>query len=128
LIGGRMPSFWTSNGRTLLAALPNTQARAIIEAADRRPLTPHSKTDPTRILSELDLARRQGFAVVDEESEIGVLSIAAPIIEPGGRAVAAINLPLAKRKWSREAALDQLLPELLRAAQTVGRSLIGIEF
>lgn len=128
LIGGRMPSFWTSNGRTLLAALPNEQARAIIEAADRRPLTRHSKTDPARILAELEFARRQGFAVVDEESELGVLSIAAPIIEPGGRAVAAINLPLAKRKWSREAALEQLLPELLRAAQTIGRSLIGIEF
>jgi DNA-binding IclR family transcriptional regulator len=127
-IGGRMPSFWTSNGRTLLADLSKEQARAIVEAADRRPLTPHSKTDPTRILAEIDLARRQGFAVVDEESETGVLSIAAPVIEPGGRAVAAINLPLAKTKWSREAALDELLPEVLRAAQTIGRSLIGIEF
>jgi IclR family pca regulon transcriptional regulator len=128
LVGGRMPSFWTSNGRVLLAHIATEQVQAIIEAADLRPLTPKSLTDPQQILAEVDLARKQGYAIVDEESEMDVLSIAAPIIESSGRAVAAINLPLPKRKWAKEPALERLLPELMRTAQTVGRSLKGVEF
>jgi IclR family transcriptional regulator, pca regulon regulatory protein len=128
LLGGRMPSFWTSNGRVLLAHIAKEEVQAILDSADLRPLTAKSLTNPQQIIAEVDVARKRGYAIVDEESELGVLSIAAPVIDPSGRAVAAINLPLAKRKWAEEVAVERLLPELRRTAQTVGRSLKGVEF
>ncbi len=124
-----MPSFWTSNGFECcsLTSRPS-RCKPHYRGGRSSSLTPKSLTDPQQILAEVDLARKQGYAIVDEESEMDVLSIAAPIIESSGRAVAAINLPLPKRKWAKEPALERLLPELMRTAQTVGRSLKGVEF
>jgi DNA-binding IclR family transcriptional regulator len=127
LVGGRMPSFCTSNGRVLLAALPVEEARAIVEQTDRRPLTGKTITAPAAIMNKIQEARTQGYAIVDEESEKGLLNLAVAVFGAGHRAIAAINCPLPKRKWTVNDAVKRLLPEMNRTAQSLGRALLGTD-
>ena len=93
--GSRLPAHCTSMGRVLLAALPPGQARAIIESSDLTPRTPYSLTDPADIMARVDAARRDGYAVIDQEVELGLRSIAVPLLSVHGRVVAAINTGVA---------------------------------
>ena len=94
-VGTRLPAFTTSMGRVLLAALPADEARAIIEASDLTPRTPHSLTDPVEIMGRVDAARRDGYAVIDQEVELGLRSIAVPLYSVHARVVAALNTGVA---------------------------------
>ncbi len=66
-------------GRTLLAALPEAEARVLVERSDLSPRTPQSLTDLAEIMAELNRVRAQGFAVIDQEVELGLRSIAVPL-------------------------------------------------
>lgn len=91
-VGSRLPAWCTSMGRVLLAALEPEQARRILDASDRRQLTPHTVTRIDELMAILDQVRAQGYAVVDQELEIGLVSIAVPIADAAGRTVAAVNI------------------------------------
>src|SRR5690349_12802465 len=91
-VGTRFPAFATSMGRVLLAALPGTAAADLLAAGDLTPLTRKTLTDPELLLAELDRVREQGWALVDQELELGLRSIAVPIRDTNGQVVAAMNV------------------------------------
>ena len=93
--GSRLPAHCTSMGRVLLAALPPDEARAIVEASDLTPRTPFSLTDPAEIMARIEAARRDGYAVIDQEVELGLRSIAVPLYSVHGRVMAALNTGVA---------------------------------
>ncbi len=128
LVGGRMPSFCTSNGRVLLAHLEPGMAAQIIRSADRRPLTRATIVDPRLILERIAEAREQGYCIVEGESERDVVSVAVPIIDVEGRPVAAINTPLVKGTRNRSSIQRELIPGLRRTAEVIRRSLNGVGF
>ncbi len=90
--GSRLPSFCTSMGRVLLAALPEDQARAILCASPLPARTPRTLTDPVAILEELARVRAQGYAVIDQEVELGLRSLAVPLRNARREVVAAVNI------------------------------------
>lgn len=90
--GSRLPAWCASMGRVLLAALPETEARAVLMASDLRANTPHTITAPDRLMAELLRVRMQGHAVIDQELELGLCSIAVPVMNDRGRVVAALNI------------------------------------
>ncbi|MDK3018812.1 IclR family transcriptional regulator domain-containing protein [Pseudodonghicola flavimaris] len=112
--GSRLPAVSTSLGRVLLAALPVGEARALVEASDLTPRTRFSVTDPEEILARIEQARAEGFAIIDQEIEIGLRSIAVPLIDGRGRVVAALNTGMAATAESAETLKDSCLPKLLK--------------
>ena len=82
-------------GRVLLAALPEAAARAVIEASDLSPRTAYSLTDPEEILTRIAVVREAGHAVIDQEVEIGLRSIAVPVFDSRNETVAALNTGMA---------------------------------
>lgn len=90
--GSRLPAYCASMGRVLLAALPETEARRILDRSDLRANTPLTKTDPEVLMAELRNVQAQGYAVIDQELELGLCSIAVPVENERGRVVAAINI------------------------------------
>lgn len=90
--GSRLPAFCTSMGRVLLAALPVEQASRILTTTPLFSRTRYTKTDVDRILEELELVKRQGFALIDQEVEIGLRSIAVPVFNAREVVVAALNV------------------------------------
>ncbi len=90
-VGTRFPAYATSMGRVLLAALPPAQRDASLGDLDR--LTEHTEVDPTRLRDLLDGVRRDGHALVDQELEPGLRSLAVPIAR-GDVVPAAVNLSM----------------------------------
>jgi IclR family pca regulon transcriptional regulator len=88
--GSRLPAYCTAMGRVLLAALPIDVARGILAASDRQAMTERTLTDVGHLMGELDRVRADGYAIIDQEVEIGSMSIAVPVRNMAGRSVAAI--------------------------------------
>lgn len=90
--GSRLPAYCASMGRVLLAALSEAEARNILDRSDLKANTPHTKTDPEVLMEEFRHVRAEGYALIDQELELGLCSIAVPVENDRGRVVAAINI------------------------------------
>ena len=91
-VGTRFPAYATSMGRVLLAAQPDERLDEYLTSTSLRGLTGHTITSTTALRRELRKIRTQGWALVDQELEEGLRSIAAPIRDADGQVIAAINL------------------------------------
>lgn len=122
-VGTRFPAFVTSMGRVLLAALPRSRAADLLAAGELRALTRNTKTSPELLLAELDRVREQGWALVDQELELGLRSIAAPIRDSDGQVVAAMNVSVSATDDSIEQSRQRLLAPLLAAVTALEHDL-----
>lgn len=118
-IGTRFPAYCTSMGRVLLAGLSPEDLDAYLARADLERLTPHTITSPVALRAALDRVRAQGWAVVDQELEEGLRSIAVPIRDRDGRVVAALNVSSHASRTTLESARRDLLPPLLATAARI---------
>jgi IclR family pca regulon transcriptional regulator len=118
-VGTRFPAYATSMGRVQLAGLPESELAAYLERADLRALTAHTLASPEALRAELDRVRDQGWALVDQELEEGLRSIAAPIRDRSGAVVAAVNVSAHASRASKEAVRKSLLPPLLETAARI---------
>jgi IclR family pca regulon transcriptional regulator len=91
-VGSRLPAHCTAMGRVLLAGLDAADAHERLRASNLRPLTPHTETRITRLKAIVDETRAKGWALVDQELEEGLISIAVPIVDGRGRTIAAMNI------------------------------------
>lgn len=121
--GSRLPAHCTSLGRVLLAALPEAEARALVERSDLSPRTPRSLTDPAEIMARIGAARSDGFAMIDQEVEGGLRSIAVPLYSAHGRVVAALNTGVAAVQAAPEELVTLYLPALLKVQEGLRRVL-----
>src|SRR5260221_695800 len=91
-VGRRLPMFCTAAGRAYLSALPQAEAREILERSTLRAFTPTTLHDIPSILATIAEARESGYAWANQEYYRGDLTIAAPILGERGRPVAVINI------------------------------------
>lgn len=120
--GSRLPAYCTSMGRVMLAALPETEARDRIGTAPLPARTQQTLTDPQAIMAELARIRAQGFALIDQEVELGLRSIAVPLANARGRVIAALNVGLA----AGPEPLAEIATRLVPALQEVAAQLRGL--
>jgi IclR family pca regulon transcriptional regulator len=113
--GSRLPAFCSSLGRVLLAALPTDQAEAILRDSERPKITRLTLTDVDDIMIELGKVRDQGFAIIDQEMEIGSRSIAVPISNFRGQTIAAITVGVHAVRAEPKRLTNEILPRLLNA-------------
>jgi len=121
--GIRVPAYCTANGRALVAAMPEAEAEAWLARQTLRPLTPHTITRPERLRAELQRAREQGYATVDQELELGMRTLSVPLANWRGDTVAAINLTVHASRMSIDDLVAAGLPAL-REAQSRLRQLL----
>jgi IclR family pca regulon transcriptional regulator len=91
-IGSRLPAYCTSMGRVLLAYLPSDQLEAYLARVVLTAHTPRTVSSVEKLRLALRNVRRHGYALVDQEYEVGLRSLAVPVYSPTGRVVATINL------------------------------------
>ncbi|MDX3750656.1 IclR family transcriptional regulator domain-containing protein [Streptomyces sp. AK08-02] len=120
-VGTRVPAYPTSMGRVLLAGIPEAQrqARDLAPLAPLAPLTPHTVTDPAAFARVLTEVREQGYALVSEELEEGLRSIAVPVRDRTGRVVAAVNVAMHTTRRTAESCVTEILPELYGTASRI---------
>src|SRR6266540_332237 len=117
-VGTRFPAHATSMGRVLLAGQDDDWLDRYLATVRLVALTRNTITDPKRLRAELRRIRAQGWALVDQELEEGLRSIAAPIRDADGRVVAAVNLS-SQSSRSLAAMRGELLPHLLATAARI---------
>jgi len=122
-IGTRLPAFATSMGRVLLAALTPGELDDFFARAELTPLTERTVTDEAALRADLARVREQGYSLVDQELETGLRSIAVPIFDRAGQAIAALNVGSHASRSTNEDLLESVLPELRCAAANVTASL-----
>ena len=91
-VGSRLPAHATSKGRVLLAFLPEPELEAYFARRAMARYTERTVVDESELRDILADVRREGFAVVDQQLEEGLSSVAAPILDGSGRASAALSL------------------------------------
>ncbi|MBB2910290.1 IclR family pca regulon transcriptional regulator [Streptosporangium becharense] len=111
-VGTRFPAYATSMGRVLLAGVSGERLASIIP----RPLTRHTVTSAERLATAVRQAAADGYALVDQELEEGVRSIAVPVRDRTGRVVAAVNVATHAGRATRDDLLRDVLPALTETA------------
>lgn len=85
-IGSRLPIYCTSQGKVFLAHMSRASAEALLRAQHMTQFTPHTITDLTALMQEIDLCRTDGYAIENGEYKIGLRSISAPVYTVEGKA------------------------------------------
>lgn len=115
-VGTRFPALGAATGRVLLADRTDEVIRGLLQRAEPlRKRTPKTKVEPDELLAEIARARAQGYAMNDEELELGLRSIAVPVRNHGGAAVAAISVSAQAVRMTPRQIIEVALP-LIRGA------------
>ncbi len=123
-VGTRLPAHPTSTGRVLLADLPEPELDQFLDEASLEPFTDRTITEPDRLRAEIIKVREQEWALVDQELEIGLRSIAVPIKGAGGRTIAALNVSSAVARVPLNDIQQEFLPLLSETANLISRGLV----
>jgi IclR family pca regulon transcriptional regulator len=110
-------------GRVLLAGLPEAERDRLLAASDIKPYTQYTVTDIAALKRILAQVREQGYARVVQELELGLQSVAVPIIDRGGRVIGAMNVSGHASRYTPDEMLAVFLPPLRRAAEHIDKAL-----
>jgi IclR family pca regulon transcriptional regulator len=117
--GTRQPAHVTAMGRVMMASLPRDRLDDIIARIDFSPLTVNSVSKPEELRAIIDKVRVQGYAIVDEELELGLRAIAVPIRNRQGAVIAAINAAGRSRSLTRDMLLEEVLPFMQQGVEEI---------
>jgi IclR family transcriptional regulator, pca regulon regulatory protein len=120
-VGSRLPLYCTSMGRILLAGLSHENLEAYLRMADLAPVTRHTITSRTDLLTAVAAAREEGYAIVDQELELGLRSIAVPVFGRDRSVVAALNVATQVSRTPAAELRTRILPHLRAASQQLGQ-------
>jgi IclR family pca regulon transcriptional regulator len=116
-VGSRLPAFCTSMGRVLLASLAPEDLESYLSQTQLIRFTERTIVSVEKLRQLLRLVSRNGYAMVDQELELGLRSMAVPIQNPNGKIVAALNVGAHAQRVSIQELQTKFLPRLRTAAQ-----------
>jgi IclR family pca regulon transcriptional regulator len=122
-IGTRLPAFHTSMGRTQLGFLDDHELWRRLRSLRVESYTPATIIDAQALFERIRADHEQGFSIVDEELERGLRSIAVPIVDHAGQAVAALNLSTHSTRTTRSEMRERFLPALRETAERISASI-----
>jgi IclR family transcriptional regulator, pca regulon regulatory protein len=123
-VGTRLPAFHTSLGRTLLGFLDAAELWQRLKSLRIEAYTPSTIVDVQALFDRVRQDYAQGFSIVDEELERGLRSIAVPIVDRSGQALAALNLSTHSTRTTRNEMRERFLPSLRAAAAQISASVV----
>lgn len=118
-IGARLPVMATSMGRVLLAYKTPEEQQAFLENYTLESYTPYTLVERNALLKTLAQVRAQGYSIVNQELELGLRSIAVPIMDQREQVVAAINVSTQPTRTPESVLLERILPSLSQAAKHI---------
>jgi IclR family pca regulon transcriptional regulator len=123
-IGYRIPAFCSALGRVLLGALDDEALDDYLDRLEPAAVTEHTVTDKRRLRELILRAREQGFALGDQEVELGFRSVAVPVKRFDGTTIVAMNIGARVEQASTETLMGVYLPRLIAAAKDLTGELI----
>lgn len=110
-VGNRIPLYCSGVGKAIMADLPEDKVKRIWDASEIKEYTPHTITSYDKLLDCLKQVQRQGYALDDEENELGVRCIAVSLSDYSGiyRYAMSITAPVTRMSDSRILELADIL-------------------
>ncbi|GHE88276.1 IclR family transcriptional regulator [Amycolatopsis deserti] len=121
--GTRVPVHATSLGRVLLAWEPDERVDEVIAECGLPRLTPHTVTDPAEFREILTRVREQGWSLVVNEREEGLISLSAPVRDHHGRVIAAVASSTSTGRTTPDRMREEVVPVLLETAKAISGEL-----
>jgi IclR family transcriptional regulator, pca regulon regulatory protein len=121
-VGTRLPAFHTSLGRIQLGFLDDAEVWCRLKSLRVETYTPSTITDVQALYERVREDHAQGFSIVDEELERGLRSIAVPVVDRSGQAIAALNISTHSTRTTRNEMRERFLPQLRAAAAQISAS------
>jgi IclR family pca regulon transcriptional regulator len=118
-IGSRAPAHAVSTGRVLLAALPDAELHRYLETVNLVKFTANTITSKVKLRELIEQSRASGWAIVDQELEIGLRSISVPIRNAEGATVAALKVCCPSSRLTPEQMRTTVLAEMLTTSQAI---------
>ncbi|MQY22601.1 IclR family transcriptional regulator domain-containing protein [Nocardia macrotermitis] len=118
-VGTRFPAYATSMGRVLLAGLPQSALDSYLERLHLSTLTERTVPTVRQLRDELARVRRAGYSIVDQELELGLRSLAAPIRDESGTVVAAVNISTQSARYTAAQLEADLVPAVRATADAI---------
>jgi len=115
-IGSRLPAHATAIGKTLLASQPDAWIRDWLAQHDLRRYTATTLAETPAFLHELAQIRARGYAISNAEFEMGIRSVAAPIVDAAGTSVAAVNVSAPIEALTDDALRGTIIPAVRETA------------
>jgi IclR family pca regulon transcriptional regulator len=125
-IGSRFPAHATSTGRVLLAGVSPERLQRYFESAKLEALTERTVTDPAKLRSLIEEARRSGYSAVEDELAYGVIALAVPVFDHRGRVVAALNSSSHSRRTTRARLVRDRLAMLQQVSRQISADLATV--
>jgi IclR family pca regulon transcriptional regulator len=124
-IGARLPAYCSATGRVLLSQMAEKDLRTVIGKKTFPQRTPKTLTKPSDVICEILAVRDAGFAVSDEELELGMRSLAVPVHDKGGNLVAAMSVSAYSARIDRQVLLKRFLPVVQECASQIEERCFG---
>jgi DNA-binding IclR family transcriptional regulator len=121
-VGRRIPAHATAVGKAVLAFQPREETMRRLEGARLERLTPRTITDVDALLAELDATVQRGYSTEDEESNLEVSCIGAPIRNDQGVVIAGMSLAVRRSRMIARGQ-DELAQLVVQAAEQLSRRL-----
>ncbi|MGI4858239.1 MAG: IclR family transcriptional regulator [Janthinobacterium lividum] len=122
VVGSRLPAMFTASGIAIMSRLSEGRCREILARTPLDRITPYTETDPEKLLERVRKVARRGYAVIENETVLGDISVAAPVTDHGGIGVAAINISVPTSRWSLERVEADLAKHVQVAATSISKS------
>jgi len=122
-VGSRLPAHTTSPGRLLLAYLPEHKLEDYFEQAELKAFTKKTNTSEAHIREELKIIRENGWALCQDQLELGLISVAAPVRDIRGEIVAAVNCPTHAGRVDMNKVINEYLPLVLETAEKISSNI-----
>lgn len=120
-VGDTLPVYCASMGKVILAYLPDDRLKQIISSVDFAAKTPKTIISKSALLKELETIKNNGFAINDEELEMGLRAVAAPIFNYEGEAFAATNIAWTTARRPDRSAFSYFAEKIVSAAMQISR-------
>ena len=101
-IGFRNPLYCTGVGKAIMAELPDEEVKHILETSSITQRTVNTITSPAKMLEHLKIVKKRGYAVDDEENEVGVRCVAASITSSSGNVLGAFSVSVPASRMDDE--------------------------
>ncbi|WP_431028757.1 IclR family transcriptional regulator domain-containing protein [Lysinibacillus sp. LZ02] len=126
-VGSRLPAYATSMGQVLLAHLPEDKLETYLAETTLKRYTDKTIIDTGKLRERLSSIKEKGYVIINEELEVGLNSIAAPLRNNEGKVVAAINVSIHSSKIGDIAQIERnLVPYLLETAKAISNEIANV--
>ena len=122
-VGARLPAYCTAAGKIQMAYMTEEELEAYLPTKDLKRYTPRTMIDREELKKHLKMVAERGFAVDDEEMDVGVRCVGAPIRDYTRRIIGAVSISGPSMRFTEERMDKELIPLVVKAGEEISHKL-----